>query len=46
MHIRIRKEKFGYVLFDRETREHYFVNTQQTIESLPEKEIFEFLRNY
>lgn len=44
--IRIRKEDFGYVLFDRHTREHHFVKTDKIIENMPPDEISDYLKIY
>ncbi|MCK4744746.1 radical SAM protein [Candidatus Parcubacteria bacterium] len=44
--VRIRKEKFGYILFERFTRVHYFVTENKTLEIFSKREIKDFLRGY
>jgi MoaA/NifB/PqqE/SkfB family radical SAM enzyme len=44
--IRIRKENFGYVLFDRHGRTHHFVKTDEVLEDKDRSEIVDFLGKY
>jgi hypothetical protein len=37
--VKIRKEKFGYIFFERFTREHYFVSCNETLENFSESDI-------
>lgn len=46
MFIRIRKERFGYVLFERGTRDLHFVETEQKLELLQMAQLRKFLRQY
>ena len=46
MHIKIRKEKFGYVFFDRWQRTHHFVNTNEKLEYYSRPKLLNFLSNY
>jgi len=44
MFIRIRKERFGYILFERYTRDLHFVTTEEKLESLGISDLRRFLR--
>lgn len=46
MFIRIRKENWGYVLFDRDSRNHHFVKTNLNLESLKKSQLVDFLSSY
>lgn len=46
MFLRIRKELFGYVVFDRFERTHYFIHTGQKLEDFPKFQLISFLQTY
>ncbi len=46
MEIKIRKENFGYVLFDSASREHYFIETKLNLENKTPDAIISFLGQY
>lgn len=46
MFIRIRKEGWGYVLFDRDSRSHHFVKTDLCLESIGRDQLITFLADY
>lgn len=46
MLIKIRKESFGYVLFNRHNREHHFVETDEKLEQLSKDALIAYLGRY
>lgn len=44
--VRIRKEPFGYILFERFTREHYFVKEKSRLENFSHEDVKKFLNGY
>lgn len=46
MFIKIRKERWGYILFDRHSRVHHFVETDERLELMSKDCLLKFLSNY
>lgn len=46
MLIRIRKESFGYIAFETKTRNHHFIYTNEQLEKMTKKDLYNFLANY
>lgn len=46
MFIKIRKERFGYIFFDRNSRNHHFVETKEKLESMDNNQIAAYLAKF
>jgi len=46
MRLVIRKEPFGYLLFDKDSREHYFIEHAGSLEGVSRDDLYAFLAKY